>query len=157
MFFKRAEVRFEEICLISPRATTTYAVVTIRKMIQYTDNVVCAKSPWFPVIWITYEPGRTFPIMKPPWATPVPSWITQAALPSRTTLGDEGLEIVQVWSVGRRPAALTETHLPASTLGRERMRTMAARILSPFGNADQLILIWSVLILIVTYQKITEL
>lgn len=87
-----------------------------QEMLQYVDNIVCAKSPWSPVTWITYEPGRTFPIMKPPWATPVPNWITQAALPGRTTLGDEGLEIVQVWSVGRRPVALTEIHLPAWTL-----------------------------------------
>jgi hypothetical protein len=105
-------------------------------MIQYVDNTVCTKSPWSPVTWITYEPGRTFPIMKPPLATPVPSWIAHAALPGKTTLGDEGLETLQVLLVGRRPVTWTEIHLPAWTL---LSVTLAAKINNTLkSNAEAL-------------------
>ena len=41
--------------------------------------------------------------MKPPTAIPVPILITHAAVPGSMRLGEVGLEIVQVVSVGRNP------------------------------------------------------
>jgi len=62
---------------------------------EKTRNTACAKSPtlgaqpllpWQPVTSITYWPGETFPIMKLPFTTPVPTAIAQPADPVRTGL-----------------------------------------------------------------------
>jgi hypothetical protein len=42
-------------------------------------------------------------MMKPPNAIPVPICITHAEVPVKMRLGEEGLERVQVVSVGRNP------------------------------------------------------
>ena len=68
-------------------------------------------SPWFPVTWIMYWPGRMFPTVKLPYGVPLPTWMAQATVPAKMTLWD-GLEMVQRVSVGRKPLAVTKTWVP---------------------------------------------
>jgi hypothetical protein len=42
-------------------------------------------------------------MMKPPYGMPVPLGITQATVPVKTGLGVDGLEMLQVVSVGKKP------------------------------------------------------
>ena len=53
-------------------------------------------------------------MMKPPTAIPVPLCIMHAAVPFKMRLGEDGLEIVQVVSVGRKPEPETETWPPGA-------------------------------------------
>jgi hypothetical protein len=67
---------------------------------------------------ITYCPGGTFPTVKLAFTNPLPSLITQAAVPARigsTRLLDP-LTRTQEVSVGRNPVPLTNTSIPVSTV-----------------------------------------
>lgn len=69
------------------------------------------------------------------------------------TLGDDGLEMVQVESVGKSPVTWTEIHLPAITFGIERIRIMTTRTLNQFCKVDQFIFVWIRVILIMKFER----
>jgi hypothetical protein len=67
---------------------------------------------------ITYCPGGTFPTVKLAFTNPVPSLITQAAVPAKigsTRLLDP-LTRTQVVSEGRNPVPLTSTCVPGASV-----------------------------------------
>jgi hypothetical protein len=82
---------------------------------KVTLKIAWANEPSFPVTWITYWPGRTFPTMKLPVTFPNPkNGLLDVGMkveqPAPVMMPDVGLEIVQLVIVDRKyePSMLTD-------------------------------------------------